>query len=797
MIKSYFLIALRTLLRQRTFTLINILGLAIGLASALLISISVREDLLCDRFNENYDNVYRVVQIQKFGGVKEQHVSFNQLPLVPAMIRDLPQVVSGSRYRPVGLHGVRLNADDVAIPVGNVVLADSAFLDLFSYPMVWGERDSQLRRPDGVLLSQETALKLFGDVNPVGREIIFRKDETLVVTGVVGKPSTPSHQRFDMILPMSGFANFYGEDPENWGGNGTTAYVQLAEGVTGADVEEAFPDFIHQYRTTERVTFYLQPLRDFHLRSGHIKYDHQSGRGDMQDVSAYAAIAVIMLVIAGINFVNLATARSLRRSREVGVRKVNGASRGSLIRQFLFESLFLGLLSMLLAGLIAQLAAPYFSTLIGKEVNLNILDFGFTTFWLIGLSVFLGLLAGLYPAFVLSSFSPVVALRSAGDRGTGGRWIRRGLVIFQFATAVFLLLAASVLYLQLDFTHTVDIGFDREQVLSIDNIRSVPRDQMASIRERIAQLPGVVSASLVMDDPVGSTSQSTFRFAGFADEGWMASFYSMDPSALQTFGFTMVDGRWFSEDWGTDSKTGDEEISALILNQTAVASLGLEQPVGTLLDAGSWKGEVIGVVKDFHNVSLSQPIEPVLLFDEPEYFYRLCVRIDTDRYEEAIAGLEAFWQVEDPSNPFRYKFLDEYFEQLYASEKTAQRQLIVFSLLAILVAMIGLFGLASYTMSRRKRELGIRKVLGAGETGLLVLATKEFVYLILAANLIAWPIAGYVMRRWLENYVYRIDLSWWLFPAVAVVSLVVTLLTVAGQAWHTTRVNPTDILRHE
>ncbi|MFH0882091.1 MAG: ABC transporter permease, partial [bacterium] len=578
MIRNLLKVSLRNLFRQKSFTFINIIGLSVGLASAVLIASSVREDLLWDHFNKNYDNIYRVVQIQQFGGVESQHVAFNQYPLVPAMIRDLAEVETGARYKPWGRNLVQTDPDKPGLFVDQIVFVDSTFFDIFSYEFVEGNPNTALSRPENAILTQETAQRLFGNEDPMGRELTVFGDVRLTVAGVLKKPSTRSHQKFDILLPIYSGIEGISDQIDKWGGNTLTAYVVLCNGTDPKEVEKKFPEFIIQYRDIEGITFYLQALKDIHLRSSHIKYDHQYQRSSERDVMAYVGIGILLLLIAGINFINLSTAQSLLRAREVAVRKINGATRWVLVRQFLVEALLLAIISMVLAGIIAQLAAPGLSSLFGRPVEVHILGFGFNTFSLLILAFVLGLAAGTYPAIVLSSFHPITALRGSPFKGPKGIWLRRGLVIFQFTLAVVLIIATAVIYRQLAYAHTRDLGYDREQVILLRNSESLSPEDRVTFRDRIASIPGVVAATIVSDIPLGKTSQSTFSFQGIADEGWMASYSSMDPEALQTFGFRMAEGRWFSKEMSTDMGETDNVI-ALVLNQKAVRSLGLEHPV--------------------------------------------------------------------------------------------------------------------------------------------------------------------------------------------------------------------------
>ncbi len=797
MFRNLLKVSLRNLLRHKSFTIINIISLSVGLASAVLIASTVREDLLWDHFNKNFDNIYRVVQIQQFGGVESQHVAFNQYPLVPAMTRDLAEVETGTRYKPYGRNLVQTDPDKPGLFIDQIVFVDSTFFDVFSYEFAEGNRETALSRPENAVLTQDAAQRLFGDENPLGRELTIFDSVRVVVAGVLKKPSRRSHQKFDILLPIySGIAGI-DKQIDKWGGNTLTAYVQLRKGTDPKEVERKFPEFIKQYRDIEGVTFYLQALKDFHLRSTHIKYDHQADRSSERDVLAYIGIGVLLLLIAGINFVNLSTAQSLLRAREVAVRKINGASRWTLIRQFITEALLLAVISMVLAGVIAQLAAPGLSSFFGRQVDVKILDFGFNTFSLLILSLLLGLAAGIYPSIVLSSFHPVTALRGSPFKGPKGIWLRRGLIIFQFALAVVLMIATAVIYRQLSYAHSRDLGYNREQVILLRNSDALSATDREHFRDRIAGIPGVVSATIVSDPPVGKTSQSTFQFQGITGEGWMASYSSMDPEALQTFGLRMAEGRWFSKDMSTDESNPNNPIIALVLNQTAVKSLGLEHPIGMDLKESGWTGHVIGVVQDFYSLPLNLPIEPFVLFDLPSYQSTICVRLESEGYQETLVRLEQTWETIDSKQPFDYTFLDDLFERLYTSERTAQRQTTIFSLLAVLVASIGLFGLASFTIARRTRELGIRKVLGATEGKLLVLVIQEFLVLILIANLIAWPLGGLLMKRWLDSFAYNAGMPWWLFPIACVVSAVTALLTILVKAWHTTQVNPATILRYE
>ncbi len=794
---NYLFVAFRNLWRQKGYSLLNIAGLAIGIAGCMIILSYVRDDLRWDSFHENYDRIYRVVQIQSFGGMEPQHVSYNQNALTDVLIQDIPEVELASRYWPIGIRLVQTDRGEPGEFLRNIYLVDSTFFEMFSYELKYGDIHTAMQQEGGIVISEKASTQLFGDVNPVGRELFVDREITAIVAGVVAEQQTGSHQFFTILAPIHLWATPLQLDVSQWGGNHLTSYIMLHEGASHTEVEASLPEVISQYRDCTGIEWYLQPLREFHLHSSHIKYDMQINRSNISVVRTLMFIAIFVLLIACVNFINLSTARSIRRSREVGIRKVVGANRFNLILQFIGEAILIALFSTILAGVLVELVQPLFEQVADRTLSVNIFDGSFTTFSLLGLALLIGILAGAYPAFVLSAFKPAQVLKSEKINGKRGNLLRKGLVVFQFVISIVLLISTVFIQRQLHYALNRDLGYNREQVVVIYPRDDQLHEKVELIRTEFNRIAGISSVTIGSDYPVGSTSQWSFLNGSDEENRWLASVYSMDPYALETYQFELIAGRFFDENIESDRNWESNE-TAVVLNETAVNYLGWEDPVGHPFQLDSeTTGIVIGVIRDFHPLPVSLETEPCVIMEHPEWKIIVSARVNVEDVSQTISAMESAWHEIYPSSPFEYRFLDQYFDALYTSETQLSSLVQVFTGLALFVAILGLFGLAAYSTSRRTREIGVRKVLGATILNIVQLINKEFAILVLIANVIAWPLAYILINQWLSQYVYRIPLSWWIFPLVGIVALLLASLTVGILALHAAKTNPVDSIRYE
>jgi putative ABC transport system permease protein len=658
-----------------------------------------------------------------------------------------------------------------------------------------------------VVITQEMARKYFGDEDPMGKVLRYGDDRELKVTGILGEIPQNSHFRFDFLSSMKAAnALFTRIALENWNENSVHTYLLLPPGVSPAEIERRFLDFIRKHTPSWRqgAKHFLQPLADIHLHS------HTGGEiepnGDIVYIYAFSAIAVFILLIACINFMNLSTARSARRAREVGLRKVVGADRSQLVRQFLGESVFLSFLALLLAVAFVELSLPAFNGFVGKALDM---DYGgnlTAVLGLLGIALFAGVIAGSYPAFFMSAFEPVKVLKGTIRGGPKGAGFRRVLVAFQFAISIFLIVVTGIIYGQLKHCRDIKLGYDKEHVVVISGIPDPLRQKYEAFKQELLQNPHVVSAAGTSRIPSGSLgSNISTRAEGFP-EGESPSMQTVwvGYDFFETLRMPFVAGRSFSKAIPSDEK------AAFVLNEAAARALGWTPEDATGKRFGSqfiedwqrgqwvWKdGRVIGVVKDVYFESLRERIVPMVFFIQPNMAGNFLIRVRPDEIQGTLRFLRQKWQEFNPNRPFEYSFLDERFDQLYRAEERQGQIFGTFALLAIFVACLGLFGLASFTAEQRTKEIGVRKVLGASVANIVALLSKEFLLLVGVANLIAWPVAYYAMSRWLQDFAYRIELGPGTFVLGGAVALAIALLTVSYQAIKAAQANPVEALRYE
>jgi putative ABC transport system permease protein len=794
MLENYLKVAARHLLRHKSYALINVAGLAIGLACCLFILGYVQHELRYDRF---HDNAHRIARLTRPGS------ALSAGPMAPALVRELPAVEAA--FRITGSLNVPVTRDDGAQFVDAVYAADSSIFDVFSLPLVRGDAATALRRPDALVISQAAARKYFGDGDPLGQTLTIQDDgpETFTVTGVMADLPDAAHFRIDLLCSFERVARA-STRMENWRTNWLFTYLLLAEGVTAAQLQAQLPAFFERHTGEAWEHVRVQPLLDVHLHSAHLQYDI-APQGNIVYVYLFASVAVLVLLIACINFTNLATARALDRAREVGMRKTLGAHRGQLVGQFLGESMLLTLLALVLAGGLVSLLRPALQAATGHAF-----DFGAASAAagpiVLGLVLLTGLLAGSYPAFVLAAFRPVETLKGRAASARRGHGLRRGLVVFQFTVSIFLIAATLAIYRQLDFLQNARLGFDKEQVLVLD-FGDTLSDRFELVKREVGRHPNVRAVAAANNVPGKGVSDFIYRPEGWAEEdlpGWDT--YFVDPDYAGVLDLEIVRGRRFSTEIASDT-------AGFLLNETAAAEIAAAMgaawadPVGKQLDfyfpgPTGWEvlrsGPILGVVKDFHYRSLHSEIGPLVLqFFRPALDY-LLVKVDTEGdLAGTLAFLEAQWEVLGPDAPFSYFFLDEAYDQLYRNEARIGQLFGLFSALAVLIACLGLFGLAAFTAERRTKEIGIRKVLGASVRDIVVMLSRGFAGLVVVAFVVAAPLAYLAVRWWLDAFAYRVAVPWGLFAVAGLGALLVALATVSYQAARAALADPVDALRYE
>jgi putative ABC transport system permease protein len=785
MIKNYFKITLRNIVRHKGYAFLNIAGLALGLAGAILISLWVLDENSFNRFHERVDSLYRVEFDQDYSG-KLFHVGVTPVPLAPALKESIPEIVDVTRYIRGGEFLVRVGDNVFYEENGRVV--DPSFFRMFTFPAVEGDPVAAFSAPDSLVLTESAAKRYFGGAPAFGKTVSINNQRDAVVRAVIRDVPANSDLRFDVLIPYAYMTSRRSE--EVWTSNSIGTYVELGPGFDLAVVSSKIQDVVARHTSVEDLTFSLKPLADLHLRS-YFGFDAPGGGG--RYVSIFSIAAAIVLLIACINFMNLATARSSHRALEVGLRKVVGARRSQVVGQFFGESVLFSFLALALAIGFVALLLPAFNRLSGKDV-------GFATMlsWPVlpglGVLTFLtGILAGIYPALVLSSFRPVRVLKGLVRAGFRSAAFRKILVVAQFTASVGLIIGTAVVFRQVDFMRDRSPGFDREHVAALQ-IRGDIAKSYQALKKSLLQSPRIlgVTAATAKPTEIGSNSDGV-DWEG-KDPNWSLStnMISVDADFPETIGVPVVEGRSFT---AIDPLPDDPEF---VINETLARLTGTDPIVGTRFSYGGPQGRVVGVVKDFHFDSLESKIEPLVILRGREEYYRyILVRLDRADIREGMSVLETTWKSTIPDYPFEYSFLDEDFNGMYAAEKRMGGILRAFAAFAVLIACLGLFGLAAYAAEKRTKEIGIRRILGASIPEIVALLCREFLVLVGLANIIAAPVTILLMRNWLDRYAYRAEMGAALFVGVLAATMAAGLLTVIFQALRSASANPVGSLRNE
>ncbi|MDO8367460.1 MAG: ABC transporter permease [Saprospiraceae bacterium] len=811
MIHNYLTIAFRNLSKNRLFSLLNIGGLSTGLAVAMLIGLYVRDEMSFDQFNEKADRIYRVNFDLRFGG-KEEALAVASAPFGPTIVRDYPAVEAMCRFRQWGF--ITVKKGNEAIEEGFNTYVDSTFFSVFSMPLLEGDPKTALTEPGTGVISEKMAQKYFGATTGiVGRTLRINENRDMRVTGVMRDMPSQSHFHYNFLFSMASIAAEANEDL--WLSNNFQTYLLLRPGASEADLESRINEVIEKYvgPQFEKITggtmaafkasgdwlkYSLMNIRDIHLYSD--RTAEQEANSDIKYVWIFSLVALMVLLLACVNFMNLSTARSTGRAREVGVRKALGSNRGALVRQFLTESLVLTVLSFAVASLAVWLILPSFNDFAAKDIRFSLLDVPMLGA-LAGLALFTAFIAGSYPAFFLSAFKPIEVLKGKLTLNTkgGASWLRSGLVVFQFFISVALIASVLVVQKQLDFIQNKKLGYDKEHLVMLRNTWWL-REKTLDFKSRLLQIPGIENVSCADNFPTPSSrNNTTFTKAGMdistasiSSEKWAVDF-----DYLRTFGLKLQEGRWFDAALKTDS-------SVCVINQAAAKAFGWFNPVGqkisTFTNAALQEMttmEIVGVVQDFNYESLRENIGPMVMTigdGSGTMALRLARNADIEKTMAAVGGL---FKAALPAQPFNFRFVDEEFDQQYRAEQRIGSILGAFAGFAIFIACLGLFGLATFTAEQRTKEIGIRKVLGASVAGITGLLARDFLKLVFIAIVLASPVAYYLMQRWLADFAYRIDIQGWMFVATGVGAALVAFLTVSFQSVKAALANPVKSLRSE
>lgn len=790
LVLNYIKTAFRTIRRQKGYSLINIAGLAIGLTVCMLIILWVVDEWSFDRFNTNADRIFRVYKDES-STQRNSTSALTPPPMAEALKQDFPEIIKSTRFGYWQRHLITYK-DKQFNEIGHMHV-DPDFFEMFSFPLVKGDPETVFSDPYSVVLTEKTAVKYFGEEDPIGKTLTVNNSFDVLVTGIICNESLNSSLEFDLISPFEILLKeSIGEDnADNWGFNSFGTYVLLEESASAEDLNQKLIGYLKKYDEEDPDELALQPLTDIHLFSN-LGHDLRN-RGDIKYVWIFSTLAVFVLIIACVNFMNLTTARSANRAREVGLRKVVGAKRPQLIRQFFGESVLMALIALVIALFLVEFLLPMFNSLSGKQLTSAWKDKPSLLLIFISLALITGLLSGIYPALLLSSFQPIRVLKGIMRSSGSNSLFRKALVIFQFSLSICLIIGMFIIAHQLHYIRNIDLGFNRDHIIHV-SMHGELHDKYETIRERFLQNPNVlhVTASMALPTNIQS-SPGTPMWEGRPEDAVMeikSDFIDYD--YIETFEIPLVEGRSFSREFSTDLET------AFIVNEEAVRRMGLEKPVvGKKFGFWSIDGHIIGVMKDGHFQSLHHKIEPLVFKMFPAWLRRFYVKIRSDNIPSTIGALEKTWDEMNLGYPFEYRFLDEDFDNLYRSEARLGNIFEAFAALAVFIACLGLFGLASFTAQQRTKEIGIRKVLGSSTSRIVALLNQEFLKWIALANLIAWPIAYFTMRTWIQKFAYRADIKLWMFILSAAIALVVALITVSFQTLRAARANPVNSLKHE
>lgn len=801
MLKNYLKIALRNLLRHRLFTAINVVGLTLGAACCALIGLYIQHELSYDRFHRDPENVFRVM-VESTG---EEGKSLNATTprfLSTALAATFPDIESATQFR---LMNKTIEYQNKENPETRVVFSDPAFFEVFTFPSLQGDLAKALAEPNAVILTRSFARKIFGEENPVGKSLLVRLNfrttpqAEVKVAALMEDVPKNAHFKFDAALPFSLFAPATGTISWNWFEMKT--YVRLKRQIDRQSVEQKLPEFVKSTGgEPSKQKLVLQPLTDIHLAAA-IPFDDVE-QTNARDLYVFAGIALLVLVIACINYMVLVTARYTQRLKEVGVRKIIGATSPKLILQFLIETALIAALALPLALGIVEMTHRSLGGLLGKELQIDYWNnqiFLWGNFFVL---IFFTIVAGFYPAVFFSKINAVAMLKGQGAGVRASTRLRKSLVITQFGVTIALLVCVGTMYEQLQYTRTKELGYRHDNLLVV---KTAGLEKQAGVLKQAALSHSAVSAATLSSWLPGYLTSSTIMPHPHGEGTIETEFVEADCDLLKTFQIQLLEGRDFNCSSPNDTlnvyRGGKVDFSLLprvsiLLNETAVQALGLESPVGRELNYSALQGTVIGVVKDMHNRSLHHPIKPMVI-KYSDYAEQLVVAYQPGQEAEVLAHLKTAWQKLTAKSEFTYLFLNDHLRQLYTAEEKLMQMTTWFAALAIALSCLGLFGMAVFSIERRTKEIGIRKVLGASVSGVVTLLSKDFVKLVLIANLLAWPVAWYAMNKWLQDFAYRIELGWWTFALAGGVALLIALLTVSAQAIRAALANPVEALRYE
>ncbi len=798
--------SLRSFKRQKSYIVINILGLSIGIACSLLIALFVINEASFDRFNVKKDRIYRLVLNGKIGG-QEIVGAYTPSVMAPTMAREFPEIDDFLRMNGRGPTVIEYNKQ--AFTEDHLIEVDSSFFNFFSIPLLKGDMNNLLNTPRKAVLSESTARKIFGNENPIDKQIKIGSDTAkYIITGIMA--DVPGNSHFEANILTSFLTNPRSKD-QFWLSNSFSSYLLLKPNTDYKTVEGKIPVMLEKYVGPEverfmgisladffaqgnKYGYFMQNLADIHLDPS-IQQQFKEP-SDPKYLVIFGSVAILIVLIAAVNFMNLSTAQAARRAREVGIKKIAGSTRGMLIGQFLSESFILSVISLLFALLIIKVTLPYFNNILGTNLSLHLFDKWFTIPLFVLFATIVGLLSGSYPAFFLSSFNPYEVLKGNVKNNQSNGRLRRTLVVFQFAVSIILIIGTLVMYRQINYMLNKDVGFDKEQLIVINRAEALGM-KMKSFKETVKNIPGVINIASSTAVPGRNNNNNGYMIEGRKDETFLATTSWVDYNYLDTYKMTLASGRNFSESYTSDK-------DACIINESSVKDFNIKDIEKTRFmeprDSGKIKYlPVIGVVKNFNFQSLRNPISPYIIkFQDNNMLWGyITVRLATGNISKTISAIENTWKEFVSNNPLQYYFVDEDFERMYIQEKQNAKMAVIFSILAIFVASLGLFGLTSYTVEQKTKEIGVRKAMGSSVPAIYLVIAKEFFILIGISALIAWPLIYYIASNWLENFYYRISMGVFSLFAGLLIALGIAVITISYRIMKAASVNPASSLRYE
>lgn len=806
MLRNLITHSLRSLKRQRSYLIINILGLSVGIACSLLIAIYVINEAGYDRFNEKKDRIFRIVLNGKMGG-QEFIGAYTCSPIGPTMLKEFPEIEDYLRLTGRGPTVVEYN--DLSFTDDNVLESDSAFFNFFSIPLLKGDPENVLNAPRRAVLSASTAKRIFGNEDPIDKAIKIGDDTVkFIVSGIM--EDVPANSHFNASILTSFMTNPRSQDPV-WLSNSFSTYLLLKPNTDAEAVSAKIPGLLAKYAGPQvqrfmgisideflsqgnKYNYFLQKLTDIHLDPS-IQQEFKAA-SDPKYLWIFGSISILIILIAAINFMNLATAQATKRAKEVGIKKVAGSTRGLLVSQFLSESFILSLASLVIALIIIRISLPYFNNLLRSDLSLDLIDKWYKIPALLLFTLFVGLLAGSYPAFFLSSFNPSEVLKGSVKGSLRNGRIRRVLVVFQFAVSILLITGTLVMYRQIFFMLNKDVGFNKEQLLVINMAHSL-QNRVEAFKESVREIPGIINIASSTAVPGRNNNLNGYGIEGKKDETALLQSSWADEDFIDTYKMEIVSGRNFDRTFASDK-------DACIINESAAKNFGITDKTNTRfmlpLDSGKFQYlTVIGIVKNFHFESLRNPIEPYMILRKGEHnnWGYVTIKLSAQNYQQTIGEIEKRWKEFTSNDPLQYYFVDEDFEQMYLQEKQNAQLAVIFSALAILIAALGLFGLTSFTVEQRTKEIGVRKAMGSSVSGIYYVISREIIVLVSISALIAWPLIYFIAGKWLENFYYRINAGAFSFVAGLGIALLVATVTISYRILKAAAVNPAQSLKYE